>query len=76
MTTHAINKVFSTIKRLEYLVKHINTVHDLKVGVNVIYLFYDGFTQLITEMDYIDPYSTPKIKIVIKQRMNTETPVI
>lgn len=69
--------VFTTIRRLGYLVKYLKSDIDLHVGVNVLYLFYDGFSEISPEMEYLDPYETQTstavnpFKIVIKKRLPT-----
>lgn len=60
--------VFATVQRLD-LTKYLNNVPHLKSDINVLYLFYDGFTQLAPETEYLDPHNAPgKIKIAIRKK--------
>ncbi len=56
---------FNSKQRLEYLLKYINTfkAEDMQTGLKVLYLFYDGFSQLTEDSDYIDPYGQSAVSI-------------
>lgn len=51
-------RVFTKLERLNYLVKYVKMFDQKDMGLKVLYLFYDGFTQLSENTDYINPYDT------------------
>ena len=70
--TPSYGKEFATPQRLDHLTKHIKsfaTADLMTPGLKVLYLFYDGFTQLTEEVDVINPYDAPKtiIKIMLRE---------
>jgi hypothetical protein len=51
--------VFNEVDREEYLMKCIKQMQkekELRRNLNVLYLFYDGFTQVEYELREINPY--------------------
>jgi len=66
-------KVFSENKRFEYLVKKLKKYIETRpmYFCTVVYLFYDGFTELDAEEEVLDPYSDDSFYMVCEKCRKT-----